>query len=175
MTRTASVSAIEVRDLSFAEEACWKRLYIEYVSAINPWEGEVQAAKAWECFKEAQFSTAFFVVAVLDGRVIGFANAVLHDDIGYGTACYVQDLYVECSARRQGAGSSLMRKFFAAIKGMGWSQVHWAASSTNPGAIELYRQIACDQESTQRFSVYATDPYLLNILATDNLDPHLQS
>jgi GNAT superfamily N-acetyltransferase len=82
-------------------------------------------------------------IAELDGRPVGFANAVLHESTwSIAPVCYLEDLFVDPAVRRAGIGRSLLQDLMELAGAHGWSTVYWHTRSNNITARRLYDTFA---------------------------------
>jgi GNAT superfamily N-acetyltransferase len=56
--------------------------------------------------------------------------------------CYLQDLFVDATARRHGCGARLIEAVAAVARARGCSRVYWATKEDNAVARSLYDRIA---------------------------------
>ena len=59
-----------------------------------------------------------------------------------GDYCYLQDLFVDASVRKTGAGRALIEHVYADARRAGSPRVYWLTHETNAEAIRLYDRIA---------------------------------
>ncbi len=75
-------------------------------------------------------------------RVIGLVNYVLHANTWTEKpVCYLEDLFVDASARGQGAGRALIGAVVDMAKMQGWHRVYWQTKAGNATARALYDKI----------------------------------
>lgn len=74
---------------------------------------------------------------------MGFVHTVLHPHT-WPTAdyCYLEDLFVDESARRQGVARSLIEAVYAEAARRCCNRVYWVTQSGNHAAQALYTQLA---------------------------------
>lgn len=82
-------------------------------------------------------------LAVDDDAVIGFAVVVYHPSswarVGYA---YLEDLFVDESARGKGAGRALIEAAAAAAKALDYERLYWVTHADNVTARALYDRVA---------------------------------
>lgn len=85
----------------------------------------------------------FMVVATLDSNLCGFATCISHRSTwaedGYA---YLEDLYVDESARGQGVARALIAAVAEAAKLRGLSRLYWVTHGDNARARTLYDKVA---------------------------------
>jgi GNAT superfamily N-acetyltransferase len=52
--------------------------------------------------------------------------------------CYLEDLFVDASARGKGVGRALLDDLVALCKARGWTRLYWHTEETNATARKLY-------------------------------------
>jgi GNAT superfamily N-acetyltransferase len=76
-------------------------------------------------------------------KAIGLVHFIWHRSTWtIGDYCYLQDLFVDRSARGKGIGRRLIEAVYAAAAERGCSRVHWLTNETNSDAMLLYDRIA---------------------------------
>ncbi len=83
------------------------------------------------------------IVAEQAGRIVGFAHYLFHPSTWSPSAlCYLEDLFVDPTARGAGAGRELIRGVYAAADRAGASSVYWMTQEFNADARALYDTLA---------------------------------
>jgi GNAT superfamily N-acetyltransferase len=83
--------------------------------------------------------------AYVDGKLTGIVQFIYHRSCWtVGNYCYLQDLFVDDSARGLGLGRKLIEAVYARAKADGCSRVHWLTQTGNATARLLYDRIAED-------------------------------
>lgn len=83
------------------------------------------------------------LLAWQDGRAIGLVHFIWHRSTWTaGDYCYLQDLFVDETARNSGVGRRLIEAVYAAAATHGCSRVHWLTHETNRDAMILYDRVA---------------------------------
>ena len=81
------------------------------------------------------------------GLSVGFANYVIHPFTWSDRpACYLEDLFVQPSARGTGAGGALLRYFIAQIREQQWGRLYWMTQRNNHVARRLYERFAAHDD-----------------------------
>lgn len=82
-------------------------------------------------------------VAEVDEKLIGLVHYIAHRSCWtIGDYVYLQDLFVDTSARGHGVGRALIEFVYAKAKESGASRVWWLTHETNTDAMRLYDRIA---------------------------------
>ncbi len=91
------------------------------------------------------FDTAepvYALVAEKEGQLLGLAHYLFHrSTTQINPTCYLQDLYTDETARRQGIGHALIEAVYERAKIAGSSQVYWQTQENNSIARKLYDKI----------------------------------
>jgi GNAT superfamily N-acetyltransferase len=123
-----------------------KRRWLELWAGYNAfYEATIPAAvtdATWRRILDAD-APIKGTIAELDGKVVGFANAVLHESTWtLAPVCYLEDLFVDPAARRAGVARSLMKELVERARSNGWSTVYWHTRGNNITARRLYDTFA---------------------------------
>lgn len=86
----------------------------------------------------------FGLVAVsADDEVIGLLHGVVHPVAGsVRPVCYMQDLFVHPSRRRQGVATALLDALAAKGRAEKWDRIYWLTDRSNSEAQALYKNAA---------------------------------
>ena len=83
--------------------------------------------------------------ATVDGKLLGIVHYLYHRTCWTpGDYCYLQDLFVDSSARGHGLGRKLIEAVYERARTDGCSRVHWLTQTGNATARLLYDRIAED-------------------------------
>jgi GNAT superfamily N-acetyltransferase len=129
---------VTIRDARPEDEARWRALWDGYLAfyrvTIAP---DITDATWRRVFDPA--SAIFMRVAEIDGDVKGFTLCITHE--GTWTVapdCYLEDLFVDESARGHGVGRALLDDLVALCKKNGWARLYWHTEEGNATARKLY-------------------------------------
>lgn len=130
---------IEIRAACPQDKSPWLRLWEGYTGFYaSPQPADV-TEYTWQRMLDPA-SPVLGRIALVDGKVVGFAIAVLHEGTWVKTPiCYLEDLFVDPQARGQGIARTLMLSLQAEGKEKGWSRLYWHTRGENP-ARRLYDQ-----------------------------------
>ncbi len=139
---------VAVRPLERADEAAWRRLWSGY---LDYYRTDLPRDVIDALFERLIAGNPHFaLVAVADDAVVGFVHALPHASTwsldGY---CYLEDLYVDASARGAGAGRALIEAVYAEADRRGLSRVYWHTEETNRTARQLYDRLASVSDFVQ--------------------------
>ena len=130
-----------IRDLTPSDEARWRELWDGYVEFYGEAVPDKITDTTWAKLT-GENDRVFGLVAEVDGNVVGIVNCVLHDNTWSDKLiCYLEDLFVDPSARGQGAGRALIEAVVERAKAQNWLRVYWMTKADNEGARALYDQI----------------------------------
>jgi GNAT superfamily N-acetyltransferase len=147
-----SIRPIEPRD-----EARWRELFDAYTRFYEREPDEPVTRHTWSRMLDPA-SSVFGIVAEHEGRVVGIANYLLHENTSTLTpVCYLQDLFVDPQARANGVGKRLIDWLVAQMKAQGWSRLYWATKENNYRARALYDRFT-PHSGFLRYVVMNPDP-----------------
>jgi GNAT superfamily N-acetyltransferase len=130
---TRKIRKIEPRD-----ETRWRDLWAGYCRFYEREPDETLTRHTWARMMDPA-SPVHGIVAERDGRVVGIANYVVHENTSTLTpVCYLQDLFVDPDERAGGVGKQLIDWLVAAMKTQGWARLYWATRENNYRARSLY-------------------------------------
>jgi ribosomal protein S18 acetylase RimI-like enzyme len=82
------------------------------------------------------------VRAAENSPLTGICHYITHPTTGnLNPVCYMQDLYIDPSARRQGLARTLVTYLAALGTASGWARLYWLAEAENAGAQALYKSL----------------------------------
>jgi GNAT superfamily N-acetyltransferase len=86
-----------------------------------------------------------FVAIDSDRRLVGLVHCLFHPSTWTATDyCYLQDLFVEPSARRGGIARALIARVTGLARDRGACRVYWLTGVQNTAARAMYDQVARD-------------------------------
>jgi len=133
---------IEVRPLSPADRDAWSSLWAQYLTFYKKELPIDVTTMTWQRFHDPAVPI-YALGAFADGRLVGIVHYLLHYSCWTsGPYCYLQDLYVEPTVRRQGVGRELIESVYAAALSHGASRVYWLTHESNTDAMVLYDRMA---------------------------------
>ena len=81
----------------------------------------------------------FCLVAQQEGRIVGFANTVIHlNTWSTQPVAYLEDLFVAAEGRRKGVARALIDALAARGRSEGWHRLYWMTKRDNVRARALY-------------------------------------
>ena len=131
-----------IRSALPSDEAAWRELWRGYLDFYGSNLSDQATDRTWKRILDPD-SAVMCVVAEIDGEVCGFANCVVHENTFETQAsCYLEDLYVDTSARGQGTGRALIEWLRNAMRAEGWARLYWHTRAGNERARKLYDRFA---------------------------------
>ena len=129
----AKIRKIEARD-----ETRWRELWDGYCRFYERDPAPAINDHTWQRLMDSA-SPVHGIVAEQDGKVIGIANYIIHENTSTLTPiCYLQDLFVDPTLRAGGVGKQLIDWLVAEMKAQGWSRLYWNTKENNYRARGLY-------------------------------------
>jgi len=128
-----------VRPLETSDRERWLELfkaYLDYYDTDLPSEG---IDRVWSWIFDEQNS--FWAALAINGQgvPVGLAQYQLtHNTLTGSMTCYLADLYVDPSARGEGAGRTLVDHVRTFARSKGLPSVDWLTEETNKAARRLY-------------------------------------
>ena len=133
---------VDIRPVGPDERAAWEPLWQGYLTFYKATLPQASTDTAWARFHDSA-EPMFLLGAYVDGRLTGIVQYLFHRSTWTpGDYCYLQDLFVDDSARGLGLGRKLIEAVYAAAKEAGCSRVHWLTQNDNATARLLYDRIA---------------------------------
>ncbi|MEZ5779435.1 MAG: GNAT family N-acetyltransferase [Paracoccaceae bacterium] len=139
----ATTDRIEVRPLTAADEADWRRLWRAYLDFYETELAEGIYASTFARMLSGAAGEFRGLLATIGGKPVGLAHYLFHRT-GWDIAdtCYLQDLYADPAVRGQGVGRKLIEAVYAAADARGAGSVYWLTQEFNATARRLYDRIA---------------------------------
>ena len=129
---------VTIRDARPEDEERWRALWDSYLAFYGVTIASDITDMTWRrVFDPA--SAIFMRVAEVDGEVKGFTLCITHEGTWVRAAdCYLEDLFVDESARGRGVGRALLDDLVQLCKKNGWARLYWHTDETNATARKLY-------------------------------------
>jgi GNAT superfamily N-acetyltransferase len=80
--------------------------------------------------------------AKVEGKLLGIVHYLFHTTIWAPTTCYLQDLFVDPSARGHGMARALIERVAMAARERGALRLYWTTQEHNATARSLYDKLA---------------------------------
>lgn len=135
------MSTLEIRPLQADDRAGWEPLWEGYLRFYREHLPADVTDHAFARLSE-QRDGMFAFVAVADGRLVGFAHAIVHPSTwSKGSYAYLEDLFVDPGTRGTDAGRLLIERTAAAARERGSDKLYWQTQQFNGRARSLYDQV----------------------------------
>ena len=133
---------ILVRPVGENERAAWEPLWRGYLEFYEMKLPPAVIDTAWARLHDPA-EPMFVLGAYVDGKLTGITHYIYHRSMWTpGNYCYLQDLFVEKSARGLGLGRALIEAVEAEARKAGASRLHWLTHESNSTARALYDKLA---------------------------------
>lgn len=130
---------IRIRPIESRDEARWRVLWDAYTRFYEREPDEAVTRHTWARILDPHAPVHAIVAEDGDGRVIGIANYLLHENTStLAPVCYLQDLFVDPDVRAQGAGKQMIDWLVREMKARNWSRLYWQTRENNYRARGLY-------------------------------------
>lgn len=145
---------IQIRDAAASDEAAFLALWDQYLVFYKVDLAPKVTAATWSRLLDPA-SPVKARVAVVDGRVMGFAIHLHHPSTWAMTGdCYLEDLFVTDTARGKGLGRALIDDLIDLARSKGWERLYWHTDEKNARARALYDQyVASDGHVRYRLTL----------------------
>jgi GNAT superfamily N-acetyltransferase len=121
-----------------SDEPVWRDMWRGYCDFYSAQVSPEVTQRTWKRILDPD-SAIMCIVAEVEGRVCGFAHCVVHENTWESQpVCYLEDLYVDPSARGQGVGAALIEWLRNAMRAEGWARIYWVTHESNERARRLY-------------------------------------
>ncbi|HEY0202542.1 MAG TPA: GNAT family N-acetyltransferase [Acetobacteraceae bacterium] len=132
---------VEVSRLRPQDRPRWTDLWRAYLAFYDIALPEKQYDETWSRLLDD--TTVHGLAARRDGGIVGITHFLFHAHCWTtASACYLQDLYVDESARGAGAGRSLIEAVAGRARERQASRMYWLTQDHNATARRLYDAVA---------------------------------
>jgi GNAT superfamily N-acetyltransferase len=133
---------ILVRPLGADERVAWEPLWQGYLKFYKASVPQAATDTAWARLHDPD-EPMFVLGAYVEGALKGIVHYLYHRSTWTaGNYCYLQDLFVDQSARGLGLGRALIEAVEAEARKAGASRVYWLTQEDNATARALYDKLA---------------------------------
>lgn len=135
------MSETTIRMVEAKDEQRWRELWAGYLKFYRSELTDEVTANTWKRILDPA-SNIDALVATREGQVIGICNYLFHDSTWSNKqSCYLQDLYVDPTARGGGAAKKLILACEEKAKAKGAFRLYWQTQEYNAAARSLYDTI----------------------------------
>ena len=134
----ATATSVSVRAARPEDESRWRELWADYLTFYELTLDPAITDATWQK-AIGDRSGIFMRVAEIDGQVVGFSLSLTHEGTWiHNLECYLEDLYVDASARGKGVGRALLDDLVGLCRDNDWSRLYWHTAEDNGTARKLY-------------------------------------
>lgn len=138
-------AVVTVRPLEAGDEAEWRRLWTGYLKFYESSVSEEVYRTSFARLLSPNAHEYSGLIALADGQTIGLTHYLFHRHMWrIENTCYLQDLFVDETARGLGAGRALIEAVYAAADAAGCPSVYWTTQHFNSDARKLYDRIGVE-------------------------------
>jgi GNAT superfamily N-acetyltransferase len=136
--------SVRVRRLEAKDKATWLVLFKGYIAFYKATVSDEVIEATWSRLMAAPPDFHIALVAVDETDVpVGLAHVLFHRSTWSPSwYCYLEDLFVDPSRRKHGAGRALIEATYREADARGCTRTYWATQEFNYTARALYDQLA---------------------------------
>jgi GNAT superfamily N-acetyltransferase len=134
---------ITVEALRPEDYPAWLRLAQGYKTFYETELPESAYQHNWQRLLQAQ--AVHGLAARVNGQLVGVTHYLFHASNWSADVCYLQDLFVDESARGQGVARALIEQVACVAHQRGAPRLYWGTHHTNARARRLYDRVASHQ------------------------------
>jgi GNAT superfamily N-acetyltransferase len=136
------MSGVVVRPAAPSDQDQWAALYAGYAQFYKVEQTPEMRARVWDWIHDPAHEVEG-LVAEADGRLVGLAHfRAFARPLSATVAGFLDDLFVDPSARGQGAAQQLIAAVSEEGRKRGWSVIRWLTSDSNYRARAVYDEVA---------------------------------
>lgn len=130
-----------VRAIALSDKTRWLELFAAYVTFYNSELTPEQYELTWKRLHSD--SKINGLIAENNGQIVGFAHYIFRPSTWeVADFCYLEDLFVDPSARGQGVGRALIKVLEDIAIAAGSKLLYWTTAPDNTTARRLYDSVA---------------------------------
>lgn len=149
------MSALEIRRPGPEHRTAWDRLYAGYADFYGEFQDDAMRERVWSWVHDPEHELEAIVALDELGTPIGLAHyRPFTRPLDASTGVYLDDLFVDPSARGHGAGEALILALADEARRRGWTVVRWITADDNAPARAVYDRVA----SATPWVTYDLDP-----------------
>jgi GNAT superfamily N-acetyltransferase len=132
---------LTIRPIETSDALEWRRLWAAYLAFYETSRPASVFDSAFARLLDP-VEPVWGLLAIHDGAAIGLVHCIRHrHNWSVEDVCYLQDLYVDDTARGSGAGRALIEAVYARADADGLANVYWLTDAGNAQARMLYDRI----------------------------------
>ena len=135
---------VTIRGLDAADRTAWEPLFRGYIEFYQAAVADDVIDETWARLlsPEPEFHIGLGA-GDGEGRLVGIAHILFHRSTwSKAYCCYLEDLFVDPSARARGIGRKLIEAVYVEADRRGATRTYWATQEFNYRARALYDQVA---------------------------------
>jgi GNAT superfamily N-acetyltransferase len=135
---------VTIRGLEPGDRAAWEPLFRGYIEFYQAAVADDVIDETWVRLLSSgpEFHIGLGAVDG-EGRLVGIAHILFHRSTWSKSCyCYLEDLFVDPSARTRGIGRKLIEAVYVEADRRGATRTYWATQEFNYRARALYDQVA---------------------------------
>ncbi|RWA98251.1 MAG: GNAT family N-acetyltransferase [Mesorhizobium sp.] len=133
---------MEIRLAGTADRDAWRSLWYAYCADQGLNSSEQATDRIWRRIERPDEPINALIAVSATGVTIGFATFVIHPyTLSDRPVCFLADLYVDESSRRQGIGQAMLTNLASYGRDQGWLRIYWNTDRSNYHARALYDKI----------------------------------
>jgi len=134
-----------IREAEAADWPAWHRMWRANCAHFEASLSVAENEELWRRIMDPDNPVSALVGAGpgAESTLVGFAHYVLHPHtFSSRMVCYLEDLWVEPSARGAGVGRKLIDALVARGRDRDWRRIYWHTEADNAAARVLYDRVA---------------------------------
>lgn len=131
---------IEIGSLRPEDRDAWETLARGYKTFYRAETPDAAYEATWRRLRDG--TEVHALVARLEGNPVGIAHYLFHATAWTADSCYLQDLYVDETARGRGVARALIERVAEAARERGAARLYWTTKEDNAVARALYDKVA---------------------------------
>ncbi|AHK43084.1 MULTISPECIES: GNAT family N-acetyltransferase [Ensifer] len=148
--------ALSIRAATASDETHWRRLWAGYVAFSGIELAEDIVSLTWSRLIDPA-APLFARLAILDGEPVGFV--ICQEQLATffrHPICYIEDLYVDPSARGQGVARAMIDDLIALCQASDWDRLYWYTERDNAVARRLYDRYSATDDHVRYKLTFGT-------------------
>lgn len=138
-------AAIRIEPLAEGHRPAWERLYAGYAAFYRVEQTAEMRARVWSWIMDPAHEVNGIVAIGADGEPVGLAHfRPFARPLSATTGGFLDDLFVDASARGSGAAQALIAAIAAEGRARGWSVIRWITARDNARARKVYDAVAAE-------------------------------
>jgi len=134
---------ITVREVRRSDHDRWRHLYSGYAAFYQVDQSDHDAETVWRWIHDHDHEVQALVAEDSTGTLVGLAHyRAFARPLSASIGCFLDDLYVDPSARGGGAVDALLTALQQLSKERGWTVVRWITAADNERAQAAYARYA---------------------------------